>query len=119
MRRLIPLVAAAALVSAQATAIHDEIARTYNFPPHTLSQTQIAEKSVVLDQFWRRAKEQQPLYIPALRRELADFTNPSFFLYDGSMLLLSLSDTTIDRKAALSAIAHCDLSDLQPNDYFL
>jgi len=35
------------------------------------------------------------------------------------MLLLSLSDTSIDRKIALAAMAHCDLRDVQAKDYFL
>ena len=34
------------------------------------------------------------------------------------MLLLSLSDTSPNRKIALAAIAHSDLSDVQPKDYF-
>jgi hypothetical protein len=39
-------------------------------------------------------------------------------LYDGSILLLSLSDTPADRKIALAAMAHCDLLDVQHDDYF-
>ena len=71
-----------------------------------------------LDQFWTKAKAQPSLYIPALREELGDFKNPAILLYDGSMLLLSLSDTPEDRKIALAAMARCDLRDVQPKDYF-
>src|SRR5438445_8139276 len=35
------------------------------------------------------------------------------------MLLLSLSNTPADRKAALAAMAHSDLRDVQTRDYFL
>ena len=76
-------------------------------------------KSGVLDQFWTRAEEQPALYVAALLQELGNFTNPPFFLYDGSILLLSLSDTPADRKTALAAISHCDLRDLRATDYFL
>lgn len=108
----------AAFASAQASSIHEEIQRTYNFQPHVLSSAEITEKSGVLDQFWARAKSQPNVYVPALRQELADFQNPTFFLYDGSMLLLSLSDTPADRKVALAAMARSDLRDVQPTDYF-
>jgi hypothetical protein len=73
----------------------------------------------LLDQFWTKAKSQRDVYVSELRRELADFSNPPFFRFDGSQLLLSLSDAPADRKIVLSAIAHPDLRDLQSKDYFL
>jgi len=103
----------------QSAAIHQQIQQTYNFQPHLLSSQEITAKSAVLDQFWTKAKAQPSLYVPALRQELGDFNNPPFFLYDGSTLLLSLSDTPADRKAALAAMSRCDLRDVQQKDYFL
>ena len=103
---------------AQSSSIHQQVQQTYNFQSHTLSSAEITQKSGVLDQFWTNAKSQPNLYIPALRQELANFRNPPFFLYDGSMLLLSLSDTSADRKVALAAMARSDLRDVQPKDYF-
>jgi len=73
----------------------------------------------VLDEFWNKAKAQASTTVPNLRRELGDFSNPPFFLYDGSMLLLSLSDSNADRQIALAAMAHCDLRDVQATDYFI
>jgi len=99
--------------------IHQQIQQTYNFQPHTLSNAEITTKSGVLDQFWSNVKGEPITYIPALRQELADFYNPPFFLYDGSMLRLSLSNTPADRKIALAAMAHSDLRDVQSKDYFL
>ena len=106
------------VATAQSAAIHREIVETYNFQPHLLSNPDINKKSAVLDQFWNRAKAEKTVYVPALRQELADFKNPPFFLYDGSALLLSLSDTSTDRKVALAAMARCDLWDVQTKDYF-
>src|SRR5437660_10955679 len=83
------LVLVAPIVTAQSTPIHQQIQQTYNFQPHTLTSAQIDQKSGVLDQFWARAKSDRNIYVPALRQELADFQNSAFFLYDGSMLLLS------------------------------
>src|SRR3984893_3505153 len=109
----------ASSAAGQSASIHQQIQQTYNFQPHLLSNQQITEKSVALDQLWTRAKAGPSLYIPALRQELGDFKNPIFFLYDGSALLLSLSDTPADRKIALAAMARCDLRDVQAKDYFL
>jgi len=109
----------ASLAPSQSDSIHQQIQQTYNFQPHSLSKQGINEKSAALDQFWKRAKSEQSQYVPALRQELGDFKNPPFFLYDGSMLLLSLSDTPADRKIALAAMTRCDLRDVQANDYFL
>jgi hypothetical protein len=108
----------ATIARSQPTPIHQQIQQTYNFQPHSLTSAEIAQKSGALDQFWTKAKAQSNVYVPALRIELQDFKNPTFFLYDGSMLLLSLSDTSEDRKIALAAIAHGDLRDVQPKDYF-
>src|SRR6266849_9736409 len=113
------LITTVGFVSAQQAPIHAEIQQVYNFQPHLLNRQQMAQKSTVLDQFWTHAEGQPALYAAALRQELGDFANPSFFLYDGSILLLSLSDTPADRKTALAAISRCDLRDLKATDYFL
>jgi hypothetical protein len=100
------------------TAIHKEILDIYDFQPHLLGDQELSRKSAILDRFWDKAKSDSALYLPALRKELTDFSNPPFFLYDGSMLLLNLSKDAPDRKIALAAIAHCDLRDVQPQEYF-
>jgi hypothetical protein len=116
---LLPGVAAGRQASSSRGNLHAEIQTVYDFQPHTLSKAQIAQKSELLDQFWAKAKSQSEIYVPGLRRELADFSNPPFFLFDGSKLLMSLSKDPADRKIILAAIAHTDLRDLQWIDYFL
>jgi hypothetical protein len=116
---LLPTAAAGAQATSSTGFLHAEIQKVYDFHPHTLSSAQIAQKSGLLDQFWTQAKSQRDVYVPELRRELADLSNPPFFLFDGSQLLLSLSDAPADRKIVLFAIAHTDLRDLQWKDYFL
>ena len=101
------------------TAIHAEIQHTYNFQPHTLTTAQINEKSTILDQFWKKAKLQRDVYVPALRQELTDFNNPPFFLYDGASLLSTLSNDPLDHKIILNAFAHSDIRDIQFKDYVL
>jgi hypothetical protein len=116
---LLPAVLAANQSATSSAALHAEIQTVCNFQPHTLTTAQINEKSAVLDQFWSKAKSQRDVYVPALRQELADFSNPPFFLFDGSQLLRSLSNAPADRKIILAAVAHSDLCDLQSKDYFL
>jgi hypothetical protein len=107
------------MAGSQPASIHNQIQQTYSFEPHLLSHNEQVAKSAVLDKFWSDAKAQRSAYVSALRVELADFHNPPFFLYDGSMLLGTLSDTHDDRVIELAAIAHCDLRDLQQREYFL
>jgi hypothetical protein len=116
---LTPFVAAAKQAPTTKADFHAEISQVYNFQPHALSHNRIQEKSQILDQFWAKAKSQRESYVTGLRQELADFSNPPFFLFDGSKLLLSLSSDPADRKIVLSAISHCDLRDLQLIDYFM
>jgi hypothetical protein len=116
---LLPSVAAGRQANTSGGDLRAEIQTVYNFQPHTLTKAQIAQKSELLDQFWTKAKSQSEVYIPGLRRELADFSNPPFFLFDGSMLLMSLSKDPADHKIILAAVAQSDLRDLQLKDYFL
>ncbi|MFI5092730.1 MAG: hypothetical protein ACHQIK_04735 [Candidatus Acidiferrales bacterium] len=116
---LLPGVAAGRQAAQSPADLHAEIQSIYNFQPHTLTHDQIMQKSALLDQFWTKATSQREVYVPGLRRELADFTNPPFFLFDGSKLLMNLSSDAADRRIILSAVAHSDLRDLQLKDYFL
>lgn len=96
---------------------HAEILKTYGFQPHTLSQKEIEAKSSDLDQFWNKVKDRKEQYLPLLRAELQAPSNPSFFYYDCSKLLLSLSENIEDRKIALKVIPKVDLLDVQHDDY--
>ena len=96
---------------------HAEILKTYGFQPHTLSQKEIEAKSNDLDQFWNKVKDRKEQYLPLLRAELQAPSNPPFFYYDCSKLLLSLSENIDDRKIALKAIPKVDLLDVQYDDY--
>lgn len=114
------LLALARAVSTSAQEV-DEFSSTvrsvYGFEPHTLTDAQISAKSDEMDKFWGLVKSDTSRYLPLLRQALGDATNPSFFAYDGSKLLLSLSNRPEDRQLALRAIPRCDLRDVQPKDY--
>jgi hypothetical protein len=116
---LLCAVVAAGQDAARPPDLHAEIQTVYNFQPHNLNKAQIGVESAALDDFWKKAKSQREVYVPALRKELRDFSNPPYFLFDGSELLRSLSSDPADRKIILAAIAHSDLRDLQSKEYFL
>lgn len=74
-------------------------------------------KSGELDRFWDKVNGDKDRYLPLLRVELQATDNPSFFYYDGSGLLLSLSKNIDDQKIALAAIPRADLADVQHANY--
>lgn len=96
---------------------HAVVASVYNFFPHNLTDKQIDEKSQELDKFWETVKAKKSTLLPFLRVELSDLSNNSFFLYDGSKLLLSLSTEPADKSVSLKAIPMVDLNDIQHLDY--
>jgi len=62
-------------------------------------------------------KADPPNTLPLLRRELEAPSNPAFFFYDGSKLLLGLSKDRTDRALALRSIAKADLRGIDHTDY--
>lgn len=105
------------VASGEAAAFHAKVASLYAFEPHKLSSKEIDEKSKILDGFWDEVKAQPERYLPLLRSELRDQRHSAFFFYDGSKLLLSLSDLRDDRALALGAIPRADLRGIQHTDY--
>lgn len=97
---------------------HDVISKLYNFQPRTLSDEELSQKSGELDIFWNKVKSNTGLYLPLLRKELMQAPDDSFFLYDGSMLLLQVSESQEDKLLALKAIPRCALTDVKKTDYF-
>ena len=100
-----------------ATAFHSKVASLYSFEPHKLTSQQIEAKSKVLDDFWSEVKADPKRYLPLLRNELRDERNSAFFSYDGSKLLLAISEDRNDRAVALEAIPRADLQGVQHTDY--
>ncbi|MDP4221410.1 MAG: hypothetical protein Q8916_12430 [Bacteroidota bacterium] len=97
--------------------LHNDVQKIYNFEPHKISKEQQEQKGKLLDAFWEKVQKEKEKYLEPLRVELRDTTNPSFFLYDGGHLLLSLSKSKEDYQLALDAMTKCDLRDIDPADY--
>lgn len=97
--------------------LHKEIQDTYNFEPHRLSKEELEPKSKLMDAFWEKVTKNKDNYLVELRTELKDFSNPTFFLYDGGHLLISLSESKDDYQIALDAMTRVNLKDVDPTDY--
>lgn len=101
-----------------ATDLHELVKTTYNFRPRDLNDDQLNKKSAELDRVWTSVTKDKAQQLPALRNELARTDQSPFFYYDGSKLLLSLSNETADRQLALASIERTELRDVQFSDYF-
>jgi len=92
--------------------LHSLVIKTYSFSPRDLNKGEIRKKSSELDSFWKLVKSNREVGLQKLREELIRGDNPSVFYWDGSRLLLSLSNDVEDKQLAISAIAHSDLKDV-------
>lgn len=91
--------------------------KTYDFNPHELTSEEIQSKSADLDVLWKEVSSSPTKYITELRASLATSNYPPFFYYNGSMLLLKLSDNESDKKLVASSLAKVDLKDIQHTEY--
>ena len=98
--------------------MHAQVMSLYSFHPSKLSSVERSKKSAEMDYFWNQAKLDPEKSLPLLRVELKQAPAGSFFLTDGSELLLSLSRATSDRELAAASLAKADLNDTQSDAYF-
>ncbi len=94
-----------------------EVDSIYNFKPSKLSDKEQESKFPPLDKFWQKVKTDTLIYLPQLRLELTQVGHNPFFYYDGSSLLLSISETKSDKELAVQAISKCDLDDISRKIY--
>jgi hypothetical protein len=94
-----------------------EIDSIYNFKPARLSDKEQESKLPALGKFWEKVKSDTAKYLTQLRFELMQAGHKPFFYYDGSSLLLSLSQARSDKALAALAIAKCDLDDISRRIY--
>lgn len=103
--------------SAYGQSLHDDIQNTYNFEPHKLSRQEQEPKAKLMDDFWKKVTDNKDKYLDELRKELKNANNPTFFLYDGGHLLLSLTKSKDDYQIALDAMTKGNLRDIDKADY--
>ncbi|MDB5256857.1 MAG: hypothetical protein JWM14_1552 [Chitinophagaceae bacterium] len=94
-----------------------EIDNIYNFQPSKLTDKEQELKGPSLDNFWNKVGGDTTQYLPQLRTELKTDNHNPFFYYDGSGLLLSLTNNKVDKELAIEAIAKCDINDISRRIY--
>jgi hypothetical protein len=97
---------------------HSEILTLYNFDPKEATKEDIAQIEIKLDEFWSKVEHNKETYLELLRNELSDYSNPSFFFFDGSRLLLKISNDIGDKQIVLKAFPHYDLKGIRRLVYF-
>ena len=97
--------------------MHAQIKSLYSFSPSTVTAEVRTAKSKQMDAFWEEVRQNKTVELPLLRKELGNPANPPFFFFDGSTLLLSLSQEVDDQNLAAVAISRADLKDVQPRQY--
>jgi hypothetical protein len=98
--------------------MHERVQALYSFHPSQLNDEERKKKSDEMDRFWGDVKGDTDVTLPLLRVELRNARQGSFFLTDGSELLLDLSKTSEDKQLASDALARTDLRDTQSGTYF-
>ncbi|WP_260705954.1 hypothetical protein [Edaphobacter flagellatus] len=98
--------------------MHQRVQALYDFHPLQLSDGERSKKSAEMDYFWTEMKGDTSKSLPLLRVELREAPQGSFFLTDGSELLLSLSTIPEDKQLAADALARTNLRDTESGTYF-
>ena len=110
---------ATVVAETSAADFHENVVKLYSFSPRKLTQEEIEKKSSELEVFWKKVTSDREILLPMLRGELKRADNPPFFFFDGSQLLLKLSNDKADKELAISAIARSDIRDLSPPGYLM
>lgn len=91
--------------------------KTYGFNPVALSSSQQTIKSGEVQRFRDQAKGMGASGVSCLRQMLARNTDDPYFLYSGSVLLLSLDSSPDSLSAILMALANTDPSLVDASGY--
>ena len=97
--------------------LSNDIESIYNFKPGKLTDKEQETKMPTLDRFWDKVKSDTTKYLSLLRVELKSSGHRPYFYYDGSGLLLSLTNSKADKELAIEAISKCDLDDISQEIY--
>ena len=97
----------------QCRAFQETIKTTYNFRPSLLANASEREKkSAAMDKVWESVKGNPGELLPCLQRALADPKADSWFLFDGSNLLVSLDGSNGARELQIKSYAATNLEDV-------
>ena len=88
------------------------IAKTYDFTPRKLTEAQQTEKSAEMDKVWNQVKANRDALIPCLKESLTSPSANSFFLFDGSTLLLEVDPSREAKELLIRSYTKTDLEQI-------
>jgi len=89
--------------------LHSIIVDLYSIDIDTLGYASREVYSKRLDDFWEMIKSDKSTYVPLLRNELSNQSNPLFFHYDSGKLLYNITNERSDKESFVTFISHSDL----------
>src|SRR6266404_3366736 len=88
------------------------VATTYGFRPSLLDHKARNAKAQEMDTVWQAVRKSPKTLIPCLRAELAERAQDSWFLFDGSQLLVSVDPSQDSKTILLAALKQVSLDDV-------
>lgn len=92
--------------------LHSTIVDLYSVNIDTLGYESRQAYSKRLDDFWEMIKSNKSAYVPLLRNELRNKSNPLFFQYDSGKLLFNITNERSDKESFVNFISNSDLRKL-------
>ncbi len=106
------LSAATAPASTPCAAFNATLKSTYGFHPSKLSKAESAAKSKEMDAIWKAVEQDPSTLAPCLKEALAQPTEDTWFVFDGSQLLVSVDDSREAKLRLLDALGRVSLDDV-------
>jgi hypothetical protein len=95
----------------QCDSFQQTIRNTYNFRPSLLNAAQVTAQSARLDVFWNQVRQSRATVLPCLRKSVTEDNSDSFFVIDGSMLLVDIDPSRASKALQVRKFIQGNLDD--------
>src|SRR5216684_3808824 len=110
---LLPLVAAEPLAASTPCSVFSaSLKSTYGFRPSKLDEAASAAKAKEMDAIWKAVEQDPSTLAPCLKEALAQPTEDTWFLFDGSQLLVTVDHSREAKLRLLDALGRVSLDDV-------
>jgi len=103
---------AAAATPAPCAAFDARLRSTYGFRPSKLDKAASDAKAKEMDTIWKDVEKDPSTLVPCLKAALAEPTEDTWFLFDGSQLLVSIDHSLEAKRMLMSALTRVPLDDV-------
>jgi hypothetical protein len=106
------LLAAPAAIAAACEQFESQLKRTYGFRPTQLDEKRLERKSEEMDAVWDAVHQDPQTLVPCLKKALARPTDDTWFLFDGSQLLVAVDPSKEAKTFLLEGLSRVSLDDV-------